>query len=111
VGISYWGRTYEEGKKIQWKDGVRALWCLVKYCITEPAVAPRATALPVDTTSLTARTTPEDSNALLSTRPNDLEAALWSLREIPAGPDYVAALCVGGGRDWHLKEWPGPAAD
>jgi glycosyltransferase involved in cell wall biosynthesis len=38
VGISYWGRTYEEGKKIQWKDGVRALWCLVKYCITEPAV-------------------------------------------------------------------------
>ena len=34
VGISYWGRTYEEGKKIQWKDGVRALWCLVKYCIT-----------------------------------------------------------------------------
>jgi glycosyltransferase involved in cell wall biosynthesis len=39
VGISYWGRTYEEGKKIQWRDGVRALWCLVKYCITEPAVA------------------------------------------------------------------------
>jgi glycosyltransferase involved in cell wall biosynthesis len=31
VGISYWGRTYEEGKKIGWKDGVRALWCLVKY--------------------------------------------------------------------------------
>ena len=38
VGISYWGRTYEEGKKINWKDGVRALWCLVKYCITEPIV-------------------------------------------------------------------------
>jgi glycosyltransferase involved in cell wall biosynthesis len=38
VGISYWGRTYEEGKKIQWKDGVRALWCLAKYCITEPEV-------------------------------------------------------------------------
>src|SRR6202167_4934192 len=38
VGISYWGRTYEEGKKINWKDGVRALWCLVKYCITEPTV-------------------------------------------------------------------------
>ena len=35
VGISYWGRTYEEGKKIGWKDGVRALWCLVKYAITE----------------------------------------------------------------------------
>ena len=30
VGISYAGRTYEEGKKIGWKDGVRALWCIVK---------------------------------------------------------------------------------
>jgi len=36
VGISYWGRTYEEGKKIGWKDGVRALYCLVKYTIKEP---------------------------------------------------------------------------
>jgi glycosyltransferase involved in cell wall biosynthesis len=34
VGISYFGRTYEEGKKIGWKDGVRALWCLLKYTIT-----------------------------------------------------------------------------
>ncbi len=39
VGISYWGRTYEEGKKIGWKDGVRALWCLLKYSIKEPVVA------------------------------------------------------------------------
>ncbi len=31
VGISYYGRTYEQGKKIGWKDGVRALWCIVKY--------------------------------------------------------------------------------
>jgi glycosyltransferase involved in cell wall biosynthesis len=31
VGISYAGRTYEEGKKIRWSDGVRALWCIVKY--------------------------------------------------------------------------------
>ena len=31
VGISYYGRTYEEGKKIGWKDGVRALICIVKY--------------------------------------------------------------------------------
>lgn len=31
VGISYSGRTYEEGKKITWRDGVRALWCIVKY--------------------------------------------------------------------------------
>jgi len=33
VGISYYGRTYEEGKKIGWKDGVKALWCIVKYSI------------------------------------------------------------------------------
>lgn len=31
VGISYFGRTYAEGKKINWKDGVRALWCVFKY--------------------------------------------------------------------------------
>ncbi len=31
VGISYSGRTYEEGKKIGWRDGVRALWCIVKF--------------------------------------------------------------------------------
>ncbi len=31
VGISYAGRTYEEGKKINWKDGVRAIWCILKY--------------------------------------------------------------------------------
>jgi hypothetical protein len=35
VGISYWGRTYEEGKKIGWKDGFRALYCLVKYSLKE----------------------------------------------------------------------------
>jgi glycosyltransferase involved in cell wall biosynthesis len=33
VGISYSGRTYEEGKKIGWKDGVQALWCIVKYSL------------------------------------------------------------------------------
>ena len=38
VGISYWGRTYEEGKKIGWKDGFRALWCLLKYSVTEKSV-------------------------------------------------------------------------
>jgi len=36
VGISYWGRTYAEGKKIGWRDGFRALFCLVKYAVTEP---------------------------------------------------------------------------
>jgi len=31
VGVSYAGRTYEDGKKVTWRDGVRALWCIVKY--------------------------------------------------------------------------------
>jgi glycosyltransferase involved in cell wall biosynthesis len=31
VGISYAGRTYEEGKKIGWRDGLHALWCIIKY--------------------------------------------------------------------------------
>ena len=31
VGISYYGRTYKEGKKIGWKDGVRAIYCILKY--------------------------------------------------------------------------------
>lgn len=31
VGISYYGRTYAEGKKIGWKDGFRAMWCILKY--------------------------------------------------------------------------------
>lgn len=33
VGISYYGRTFEEGKKIGWKDGLRAIYCIVKYKI------------------------------------------------------------------------------
>ncbi len=36
VGISYFGRTYAEGKKIGWRDGFRALFCLAKYALTEP---------------------------------------------------------------------------
>lgn len=31
VGISYYGRTYADGKKIGWKDGVEAIWCILKY--------------------------------------------------------------------------------
>jgi glycosyltransferase involved in cell wall biosynthesis len=33
VGISYYGRTYEEGKKIGWRDGIRAFICMLKYSI------------------------------------------------------------------------------
>jgi len=39
VGISYAGRTYEEGKKITWKDGVRALYCIIKYARTRVPAA------------------------------------------------------------------------
>jgi hypothetical protein len=48
VGISYSGRTYEEGKKIGWKDGVRAFWCMLKYSWKVPRVkpVPAAQALP-----------------------------------------------------------------
>lgn len=38
VGISYSGRTYEEGKKIGWRDGLRAVWCLFKYSVKEGSV-------------------------------------------------------------------------
>ena len=31
VGIAYYGRTYAEGKKINWKDGFRAIYCILKY--------------------------------------------------------------------------------
>lgn len=33
VGISYYGRTYKEGKKINWRDGLRAVYCIIKYNI------------------------------------------------------------------------------
>jgi glycosyltransferase involved in cell wall biosynthesis len=33
VGISYYGRTYHEGKKIKWKDGMRAVYCILRYGI------------------------------------------------------------------------------
>lgn len=36
VGISYHGRTYEEGKKIGWRDGFRAIWCIVRYNLFRP---------------------------------------------------------------------------
>ena len=37
VGISYYGRTYSEGKKIGWKDGVRAIYCVLKYNVWRSA--------------------------------------------------------------------------
>jgi 4'-phosphopantetheinyl transferase len=43
-------------------------------------------------------------DALRATRPDQSEAGRWQLREIPAGPGYLGALCVGG-RDWVLSSW------
>jgi len=40
VGISYYGRTYDEGKKINWKDGFRALYCIVKYGLSAKKTLP-----------------------------------------------------------------------
>lgn len=38
VGISYYGRTYDEGKKINWKDGFRAIYCIIKYGVFDRKV-------------------------------------------------------------------------
>ena len=54
VGISYCGRTYEEGKKIGWKDGFRALYCLAKYSLKTP----RAQAAPAPAGAAPNRSTP-----------------------------------------------------
>jgi 4'-phosphopantetheinyl transferase len=51
---------------------------------------------------------PENGDALLSTRPDNSEALLWSLRDVPAGSGFMAALCVRG-RGWRLKDWSGTA--
>jgi len=57
VGISYAGRTYAEGKKIDWRDGVRALWCIGRYNFPRrTAAAPRRT--PADLASADAELGP-----------------------------------------------------
>ena len=45
-----------------------------------------------------------DTDALVTTRPDDAEAKRWLLREVPAGTGYIAALCVRG-QDWKLNDW------
>lgn len=52
---------------------------------------------------------PGETKALISTRPDGSEAARWSLREVPAGPGYVGALCVAG-HHWRLKSWQGESS-
>jgi glycosyltransferase involved in cell wall biosynthesis len=69
VGIAYWGRTYEEGKKIQWRDGFRALWCLIKYCITEPALPRRTTKNPAETSPLSSNPSPSQARVSTSSTP------------------------------------------
>ena len=41
VPISYYGRTYAQGKKITWKDGFRALWCILRYSLSAKATTAR----------------------------------------------------------------------
>lgn len=50
VGISYAGRTYQEGKKIDWRDGVQALWCIIKYNLRS-APKTRTTSVKVEASS------------------------------------------------------------
>ena len=46
VGISYYGRTYEEGKKISWKDGFRAIYCILKYNLVDGEYLKNKTSTP-----------------------------------------------------------------
>jgi 4'-phosphopantetheinyl transferase len=48
-----------------------------------------------------------DTNALLATRPDASEARLWAIRDVEAGSNYAAALCVHG-HEWRLKNWKLP---
>src|SRR5262249_6366284 len=59
IGIGYSGRTYEEGKKIGWKDGVRALWCLAKYSIKEARLPKK---VPVDDATLVSEHSKQSSS-------------------------------------------------
>ncbi|WP_254639836.1 glycosyltransferase family 2 protein [Chitinophaga sp. GbtcB8] len=53
VGISYYGRTYKEGKKIGWKDGVRTVFCILKYSLFNHHVRlPAAVKVPANTEQL-----------------------------------------------------------
>jgi len=48
VGISYYGRTYQEGKKINWKDGIRTIYCIVKYGILTNRLLKRKSTISVN---------------------------------------------------------------
>ena len=71
VGISYSGRTYEEGKKIGWRDGVRAVWCILKYnllrCRRSPSVQTQLGSA-CGSTSLEVRRSTSGSSGALSAR-------------------------------------------
>ena len=83
VGISYWGITYEDGKKIGWKDGVRCLSCLLKYSIKERLVAPGKVKAPPGIQLLPARQDRSDSSAEIRARPLQLH---WPERSfVPGG--------------------------
>ena len=64
VGISYSGRTYEEGKKIGWKDGIRALWCLMKYSVKEPTMLPSQAAHTIEARTIVSPAPDEEGSRL-----------------------------------------------
>jgi len=51
-----------------------------------------------------------DTDSLLETRPDPVEASLWTLGEVPAGAGYVGALCARG-KGWRLKSWSDQAPE
>jgi phosphatidylglycerophosphatase A len=50
VPVSYYGRSYAEGKKITWRDGFWALWCILKYGLTDRGVTPGSESEPLSVT-------------------------------------------------------------
>jgi glycosyltransferase involved in cell wall biosynthesis len=69
VGISYAGRTYEEGKKIGWKDGLRALYCIARYGVEAPLTRPPVAPLPAEYVRL--------GDALKSQHEGAVEKQFW----------------------------------
>ena len=76
VGISYDGRTYDEGKKIGWRDGFRALWCIAKY-----NASPRE------------RAVVEHQPAAFDEADSQLHTVLDSLRDANRYQAWIASMC------------------
>ncbi len=82
VGISYNGRTYAEGKKIGWRDGVRAVWCILKFSGTGQRLLPP----PAVPTSPAPDRAPVRAGSGASDAPDSLESAVPASVPESAGP-------------------------